>query len=515
MSKSTGLNATRTDITPSAIIGFTLFYLFYMAMPTQAMTYHNNDVTFSVSASGYTLKSGSYVVNDFSVTKGQDPDHKIHNGLTPRMNGDGRMTFRVGRKGSEETAAWFNNKVPAAQTTFNHTAGKLNFAFLGTLTLELTGGILGGGKDTYTFSNIGIAQGHSGTSNNWWFGGQNCANISGNRVSCNGIDTKGNPVSFVFLRGGNDASTVAVTPVTLVDTLAWMGRKPDSTRLDEIVMPGSHDAGLSETHHCDFLSGMGKGYVVTQGISVGGQLAHGSRYFDIRVDYDHGKLVTYHRTNDMGCNGQDLRTVLDQTVDFLAAHPSETAILKISHIRSNRGDAANIKERINALLKQDYNTAMYRNPEAGVNLSGVTLGDVRGKMIIAFDYDDYIDPTTGRFRYKDGYNDKKCTTQPSANLTVCDAYSETASYDKMEKDQLEKWRHCAGLGAGHMFLLSWTLTSTPVIDSTIKTLADQANAKLPGVLYNQIVVLGAAKPNIVYIDFVNSATTQSIIRYNF
>lgn len=515
MSKTTGRTATRTDFISFTILVFTIFYLFYMAMPVQAMTYHNNDVTFSVSGSGYTLKSGGYTVDSFSVTRGQDPDHKIRNGLAVPMNSDGRMTFRVGRKGSKETAAWFNNKVPAAQTTFNHAAGKLNFAFLGTLTLELTGGILGGGKDTYTFSNIGIAQGHSGASNNWWFGGQNCANISGNRVSCRGVNTKGSPVSFVFLRGGNGVNTVNVTPVTLVDTMAWMGKKPDGTRLDEIIMPGSHDAGLSETHHCDVLSGMGKGYVVTQGTSVSGQLAYGSRYFDIRVDYDHGKLVTYHRTDNMGCNGQDFRTVLDQTVAFLGAHPSETAILKISHIRTNRGDAANIKERINALLKQDYSAAMYRNPDAGINLAGVTLGDVRGKMIIVFDYDDFIDPATGRFRYKDGYHDKQCTTQPNGNLTVCDAYSQTASYDKMEKDQLEKWSNCARLGAGHMFLLSWTLTSTPVIDPTIKTLADQANAKLPGVLYNQIVVLGASKPNIVYIDFVNSTTTQSIIQYNF
>ena len=485
------------------------------------MKYHDNSVSFSLSETEYSLISGSFTVESFAVTSGQDPDKNIHAGLTKSFGGNGSMTFRIGRKGSEDIAKWFNNRIPESQTTFNHGAGKLNFAFLGTLKLKLTGGILVGNQDTYTFSNVGIAQGHTGSSNNWWFGGKSCTNISTNRVSCKGINSKGAEVTFMFQRGGNNVSTIDVIPYTFaetVETTAWMSKISDALRLDQIVMPGSHDAGMSETHHCDVAAKIGKEYVVTQGKSVGAQLLDGSRYFDIRVDYDHDELVTYHRTSSVGigCNGQSLKNVLDETVAFLNAHKTETAIIKISHIRSDRGERENIKSKINALLTASYRSTMYSSTNADINLARVALGEVRGKMIVVLDYPEHIDPSNGRFRYKDGFHGDICTAQTNTNLTVCDSYSNTASYDEMKNDQLSKWEKSAGLDSGHLFLLSWTLTvNKPVVEPSIKTLAEEANSKLPGVLYEQIVKLGKAKPNVVYIDFVDSPTAQSIIQYNF
>lgn len=299
------------------------------------MTYRDNDVYFSPSG-GYALISGSYTVNSFSVTSGQDPNHHIYAGLTASCGSNGKMTFSVGRSGSGTVASWFNARIPASQNTFNHTAGDLNFAFLGTLKLTVRGGILGNGQDTFTFSNVALAQGHSGSSNNWWFGGQNCSYIQSDQVICKGVNSKGAEVSFIFRRGGNDVSTVGFTPTTLVDTANWMKRVGNGLRLDQIMMPGSHDAGMSELHHCAPPIGAG-GSTKTQGGSVGQQLVDGSRYFDIRVDYDYDTLVTYHRTDGWGCNGQDLKVVLDQAQAFVVAHPTETAILKFSHIRKYDG----------------------------------------------------------------------------------------------------------------------------------------------------------------------------------
>lgn len=293
-----------------------------------------------------------------------------------------------------------------------------------------------------------------------------------------------------------------------IDTANWMNNISDSVRLDQIMMPGSHDAGMSELHHCNPIVGAG-GYTQTQSGSIGQQLADGSRYFDIRVDYDHDKLVTYHRTGPLGCNGQDLTAVLNQAQEFLNAHPTETAILKFSHIRDYNGhDPAVTKKNINALL-DDYTAAMYKNTTAAVNLAELTLGEVRGKMILVFDYSEYIEPATGRFRFMGGDS-----IQPGANITVYDVYSETPDYDKMEADQLDKWKKYSGMGTGRLFLLSWTLTAIPLISKTIKELAGEANSQLPGVLYDQIITKQANKPNIVYIDFMNSETAQCIISYN-
>lgn len=475
------------------------------------MTYHDNDVNI-VTSGGYSLISGSYVVNGFSVTSGQDPDGNIHNGLTQTFGSDGKMTFRVGRKGSSDVANWFNGQVSADQTTFGHTAGDLNFAFIGTLTLTVSGGILGNGQGTFVFNDVAIAQGHSGASNNWWFGSQHSTNIGNNRVSTTGTGANGHNVSFVFLRGGNSVSQIQATPDVLVDTTSWMSQLADSTPLDNIIMPGSHDAGMSDLSHCNPFVGAGP-YTQTQGTNVGGQLHYGSRYFDIRVDYDYGQLVTYHRTGAHGCNGQSLKSVLDQAVDFLNANSGETLILKFSHIRDYGSDhnPAETKEKINTLLN-DYSASMYTNTDANVNIAKVNLGDTRGKMILVFDYSEYIDPSTGRFRYTDG------NTPPSSgyNIVVHDQYSDTDDYSTMSTDQIAQLNQYGGLGQGFFFLLSWTLTSNnPPFSPSIQSLAATANNNLPNALYQQIMVDKGAKPNIVYIDFVNATTTQSVILYNF
>ncbi|WP_131701444.1 hypothetical protein [Chryseobacterium sp. FH2] len=171
------------------------------------MTYHDNDVTFSVTSNN--LVSGSFTVNSFSVTGGQDPDNKIHAGLVVNCKGDGKFTFSVGRKGSSDVANWFSKNIPADRTTFNHDPGDLNFAMIGTLVLNFANGI------TCTFYNVAIAQGHSGASNNWWYGGQQAFYNGGNTVICGASSNQQNNIPLIqFQRGGNDVSTVSVTPKT-------------------------------------------------------------------------------------------------------------------------------------------------------------------------------------------------------------------------------------------------------------------------------------------------------------
>lgn len=471
------------------------------------MKYQNNDVFINLDPD-FTLISGSYTIQSYSITSGQDPDGHIYAGLVTSFGSNGKMTFSIGRSKSETVANWFNQRVLPSQNTFGHTADELNFAFIGTLQLTVTGGLYGTAHETLTFNDIALAQGSSGSNENWWFGGQYCSNIGNDQVTADGVNSKGIKAVSVFLRGdGNGDSVITATP-QVVNTANWMGRLDNSVRLDGIMMPGSHDAGMSELHHCNPAVGA-DGYTRTQSANVGQQLADGSRYFDIRVDYDHDVLVTYHRTGAFGCNGQPLADVLDETTAFLTQHPTETAILKFSHIRDDNGhDPSFTKQKINEML-DSYSTFMYTNSLNGVNLATVTLGSVRGKMILVFDYDQYINPATGRFRYKDG-----SSAQPGANITVYDNYSETDDYNTMKNDQLQKWNEYARLNAGHLFLLSWTLTSTPP-DPSIQTLAGEANSRLPDVLHDQIVVNKAPLPNIVYIDFMDNTVAASIIQYNF
>jgi 1-phosphatidylinositol phosphodiesterase len=475
------------------------------------MTYHDNDIYFSITEN-YALINAVYTVDSFSVTKGQDPDHEIHAGLVVYSNSSGMLTFRVGRSLSKPVAEWFKKQVTPSQTTFDQSADELHFAFMGTLRLSVTGGILGKKSEIYTFSNVVLAQGHSGGHNNWWFGGQTCSHVKGNKVTCTGVDSKGKEVMFVFGRGDNDVSTVKVTPTTLIDTANWMKYVDDTVRLDRIVMPGSHDAGMSELHHCAPPAGI-QPFIQTQSSSIGQQLKDGSRYFDIRVDYDHGELVTYHRKQKAGtgwgCNGQSLLAVLNEARAFFIAHPTETAIFKFSHTRKAHGhDPNKIREKIDELLN-DYNDVLYTIGSETINLAKVNLGRLRGKMVLVFDYSDYNNASTGRFRYMDGE-----TIQPDANITVFDDYTETADLKKMAVDQITKLSKYGGLGNDRFFLLSWTLTPT-FGGLPIDILANDANAQLPNVLSYEVFVAGLPKPNIVFIDYLDNPVAQSVILYNF
>lgn len=293
---------------------------------------------------------------------------------------------------------------------------------------------------------------------------------------------------------------------TVIDTKTWMGKLPAGTRLNEVMMPGSHDAGMSELLNCSV--GANDSNTQTQQLDMQDQLEAGSRYFDLRVDYDHKKLFTYHRTGPFGCNGQLLETILDQMVEFLKTYKTETAILKFSQIR---GDSNDTKTRIEKLLLSDkVKPYLYKGTNS--NLAGLKVSDAAGKIIVVLDYDNTIHPDLGLFRYHDGFVKEVCNYR-GLNMTVCDLYSDKSSYDKMSKDQITKWDNYAGLGKEYLFLLSWTLTAG--IDDSIRDLAAIANGHLPAVLKEQIIDRKKGKPNIVYIDFVNTETARAIIAYNF
>lgn len=309
----------------------------------------------------------------------------------------------------------------------------------------------------------------------------------------------------------------------IMETSTWMSHLGSSTKLSGIVMPGSHDAGMSALNHCFGGAKLNCGIIQTQALNILQQLEAGSRYFDIRVDYDHRELVTYHRSGDAGCNGQSLTVVLDQSLQFIQSYSSETFILKFSHIRSNRKNEREIKDRIDEFLADiKYRGYLFTHSKRDVDLANITLGDCKGKMILVFDYPEHTGARSGRFRYHDGFGPDssgvKVGDYRSPNITVCDAYSNTTSLEKMKQDQLAKLDAYGGLGKDCFFLLSWTLTpnsDTFFHHGSVEKLAGKANPALEKVLAERMGQVNKPKPNIVYIDYLNTKTAQSIIQCNF
>lgn len=226
------------------------------------MTYRSNAVVLS-AADGITITSGTFTVDDLSITQGQDPNQYNYVGQVHTLQ-DGEFTFQVGRSGSESVANWFNSKfsgyndpsVNGDRTTFDHTAEELNFAFVGDLSLNVTTADYPQGLSV-TFPDVTFAQGSTWFSNNWWFGqltGQHTRDSDGpNTVLAIGSTPTGDTVFASFLRGDNDVNEVSLEAVCVVDDAddsvselanveAQFAALPvDGTQTDLYGFPGSYD----------------------------------------------------------------------------------------------------------------------------------------------------------------------------------------------------------------------------------------------------------------------------------
>jgi hypothetical protein len=182
--------------------------------PTTRMSYHDNAVKMVMKNSGYSILGGTYTTSDQSISGGQDPNHKNNPPQTYDVSGDGKISFSVGRNGSEAVANWFASRAGGNLNTFGKNPGKLNFAFQGDLTLSIQGAGLSPDQPV-VFKDIFLAQGHSGSTNNWWFGGFNCMKTAGNstnEVVCKSANYPA--MKFTFTRG--DYTPLNRTPVDQV-----------------------------------------------------------------------------------------------------------------------------------------------------------------------------------------------------------------------------------------------------------------------------------------------------------
>jgi hypothetical protein len=119
-----------------------------------------------------------------------------------------RLVFSVGRKGSSDVAGWWSVRVQPDQNTFGSYPGELNFAFGGKLYFTI---FIDGASDTLVVNDIFMAQGHSGSSNNWWIGGPKCQR-TGSVIKCEARDKNGSGrLWYVLMERGNNTSVDVVS----------------------------------------------------------------------------------------------------------------------------------------------------------------------------------------------------------------------------------------------------------------------------------------------------------------
>jgi hypothetical protein len=133
-------------------------------LPVYGATARDNYVYFKGAGDYFQWHEASH-----KITDGQ-PWNYLHYGTS---DGEGVIHIQAGRKGSEEVADWFKEKVGighAISTKDNTPVGwpdELNFATYGHMNLKDSHGRYA------QCHRILIAQGHAGTYNNWWIGSEN------------------------------------------------------------------------------------------------------------------------------------------------------------------------------------------------------------------------------------------------------------------------------------------------------------------------------------------------------
>lgn len=193
----------------------------------------------------------------------------------------------------------------------------------------------------------------------------------------------------------------------------WMANLPDNMPLYKISIPGTHDSGADH----------GIGWVKCQDLSIQKQLESGIRFLDIRVSLENGELELRHGSYRLGKNLE--RDVLAVVRNFLTENPSETVMMTIK--LENQSLSIEFLGRFYHEVSNDPTIA---NMMAGAYHKDMTLGEVRGKMVVISRNREFSGPSGYIYTWRDNtvFDDQLLFNgTPQANIHVQDVYKTSSS----------------------------------------------------------------------------------------
>ncbi|MFD8146043.1 phosphatidylinositol-specific phospholipase C [Streptomyces sp. NPDC059708] len=226
-------------------------------------------------------------------------------------------------------------------------------------------------------------------------------------------------------------------------TQDWMAGLGDSTPLPRMTIPGTHDSGARQ----------GGLYVACQNTSIAEQLDSGIRFLDVRCRVTGGSFAIHHAAFFQNLMFGD---VLVACWNFLAAHPSETVLMRVKQEYSTESDAT-----FRAVF-DDYLDHRGWRPLFHIADTLPALGQARGKVVLLADnaglpglrygdggvfdiQDDYnTEPFAKRGRIEDQF--RKAVAQPGRLFVN---YTSTAAYmpPRWNSDRLNPQVHAFVDGA--------------------------------------------------------------------
>ncbi|MFE2286806.1 phosphatidylinositol-specific phospholipase C [Streptomyces sp. NPDC059443] len=174
-------------------------------------------------------------------------------------------------------------------------------------------------------------------------------------------------------------AAAAPASASTLGTQDWMAGIGDSTALQRMTIPGTHDSGATR----------GGLYVACQNTTIAQQLDSGIRFLDVRCRVTGGSFAIHHAAYYQNLMFGD---VLVACWNFLAAHPSETVLMRLKQEYSEESDAT-----FRAVF-DDYLDNRGWRPLFKIADSVPTLGQARGKVLLLPDNGGL----PGGLRYGDG-----------------------------------------------------------------------------------------------------------------
>ncbi|MET9419583.1 phosphatidylinositol-specific phospholipase C [Streptomyces sp. NPDC006540] len=177
-----------------------------------------------------------------------------------------------------------------------------------------------------------------------------------------------------FLAGAAALSAAALigaphataAPRRILSAQDWMAGPADSTPLQRLTIPGTHDSGAR----------FGGLWSECQNTTIAEQLDSGIRFLDIRCRVTGGSFAIHHGPSYQNMMFGD---VLVACRDFLAAHPSETVLMRVKQEYSEDSDAT-----FRAIF-DDYLDRRGWRPLFRIGDGIPVLGEARGRVVLLGD----------------------------------------------------------------------------------------------------------------------------------
>lgn len=332
---------------------------------------------------------------------------------------------------------------------------------------------------------------------------------------------------------------------TSYNTASWMGDlllpyRPNAT-LKDIVIPGSHDAGMSVLTAAGGMqsASVNECNTLTQIQPIASQLNAGIRMFDLRVGTLNGVLYTKHCSSDCmseamgGAYGEKLEQVLQAVKHFLHTNTKEVVLLTFSHFCEKETPVKVLADSVAALLGKDI---LYRSGTR--HLGELPLKELAGKVLVSFEGYSFA-----------GANIDSCSIKPASKAFINFRRAYAATNDLrllLEREAQFFTALKEGTQNNDLVRLDWQLTqsgqeaamicndfqdekTSPLISGAmlltniikknqrIIDLARKGNQYLPAKVNEWIsngIINQHNKPNILYVDIAGAWITDYCIDLN-